>query len=202
MAASSTCDILTIGHSNLAADPFVHLLQAVGVDAIGDVRSVPFSRWCPWFSAKALVERLAREQIGYFQLGEALGGRPRELTLYRDGIADYEAMARWPAFCAGIDQVLALSQRHRLCLMCAERTPLDCHRCLLVAPALTARGASVGHILADGSIATHAAIEQQLLDRANGDLFSSPAMRLAEAYRRHARAVAAKQPNPAKPRPA
>ena len=32
------------------------------------------------------------------------------------------------------------AQRQRLCLMCAEREPLDCHRCLLVARALAERG--------------------------------------------------------------
>jgi uncharacterized protein (DUF488 family) len=194
MAAFGDCDILTIGHSNLTGDAFSSLLRKAGVDAIGDVRSVPFSRWCPWFTAKALAERLARERIGYFQLGDALGGRPREPALYREGIADYEAMAQWPAFRAGIDRVIALSQQHRLGLMCAERSPLDCHRCLLVAPALVARGVTVGHILADGSIAPHAEIEQQLLERTEADLFGDPATRLAVAYRRRARVVAAKGP--------
>ena len=40
----------------------------------------------------------------------------------------------------------------RLCLMCAEREPLDCHRCLLVARALAARGFTIGHILYDGTV--------------------------------------------------
>ncbi|MCC6777936.1 MAG: DUF488 domain-containing protein [Hyphomicrobiales bacterium] len=194
MAPSNNYDILTIGHSNLAADAFVGLLRRAGVDAVGDVRSVPFSRWCPWFSAKPLAERLARERIDYFPLGDTLGGRPREPALYRDGVADYETMARWPAFSAGLDRAIDLTRRHRLCLMCAERSPLDCHRSLLLAPALTARGVSVGHILADGTIAAHAAIEQQLLAQTQSDLFADPATRVAAAYRRRSRSIAAKKP--------
>src|SRR5262249_17650151 len=65
--------LLTIGHSNLPAERFLALLTSAGVTA----RSVPFSRWCPWFSAKALTERLVNESIAYIALGDALSaGRP------------------------------------------------------------------------------------------------------------------------------
>ena len=47
--------------------------------------------------------------------------------------------------------------------MCAEREPLDCHRCLLVGRALARRGCTVGHILGDGAIEPHSATEERLL---------------------------------------
>jgi hypothetical protein len=90
--------------------------------------------------------------------------------------------------------------------MCAERDPLDCHRCLLVARALALRGFSTGHILYDGTIEPQAATERRLLELAGDDvdaldLFASGqnkaghdkarlAERIAAAYRRRARAVA------------
>ncbi len=92
--ATVAADLLTIGHSNLPADRFIALLKDAGVSAIVDVRSVPFSRWCPWFSSKALAARLAANGMVYVALGDALGGRPRDPKLYCDGIADYEAMAK------------------------------------------------------------------------------------------------------------
>ncbi|SRR5712691_1740377 len=188
------CDLLTIGHSNLAADRFIALLAGTGVTAVADVRSVPFSRWCPWFSGKPLAERLAREGVAYAALGDALGGRPRDPKLFCDGVADYEAMAATAAFRAGLDRVVDARGRHRVCLMCAEREPLDCHRCLLVARALAGRGLTVGHILADGTVEPHTATEQRLLALPGGedDLFRDPAQRLADAYRRRARAIAAR----------
>jgi uncharacterized protein (DUF488 family) len=195
----SAFDLLSIGHSNIPAERFVAMLRAANVGAIADVRSTPASRFCPWFSAKTLAPALAREGIDYLFHGDALGGRPRNQNLYCDGIADYEAMARQPDFNAAIER-LSADAVHRaksgLCLMCAERDPLDCHRCLLVARALAGRGMTIGHILHDGRIEPHTAIERRLLELANDDidpldLFATGQdEQLTAAYRRRARAVA------------
>ena len=107
----SEFDVLTIGHSNLPAERFMGLLTSAGVTAIADVRSVPFSRRYPWFSAKTLAARLRGAGIAYLPLGEILGGRPRDPGLYRDGVADYEKMAATPQFKAGLDQVGELRSR-------------------------------------------------------------------------------------------
>ena len=192
-----TFDFLTIGHSNIPAERFVGMLRAAGAGAIADVRTTPFSRFCPWFSGKNLKPLLEQNGIAYLPYGAALGGRPQSAELYCDGIADYEAMARQADFQSSLDRLAAdaseLRGRGAVCLMCAEREPLDCHRCLLVARALKARGFSLGHILHDGTIEPHAATEQRLLKLAGGeaDLFASGQQeRIAAAYRRRARAVA------------
>jgi uncharacterized protein (DUF488 family) len=194
MIQSAACDLLSIGHSNLSADRFMALLTRASVTAVADVRSIPFSRWCPWFSAKALAQRLAGEGIAYIALGDSLGGRPRDPKLYRNGVADYEAMATRPEFVAGLERVVDEIARHRVCLLCAEREPLDCHRCLLVGRALAERGLTLGHIRADGTVESHAATEERLLALAghDADLFRDGAERLAHAYRRRAQAVAAR----------
>jgi len=186
-------DLLSIGHSNIPAERFVAMLQGAGVSAVADVRSVPLSRHFPWFSKNNLSARLAAEGISYLALGDSLGGRPQDDSLYREGVADYEAMARQPKFLGGLDQVLETAARARVCLMCAEREPLDCHRCLLVAPKLAERGLSIGHILHDGTIEPHAATEERLLalDAKDSGLFAAgQSERLAAAYRRRAQAVA------------
>lgn len=189
-------DLLTIGHSNLPAERFVAMLQKAGVGVVADVRSVPASRHCPWFAKANLAARLAQANIGYSAMGDTLGGRPRDARLYRDGIADYEAMAMRREFLLGLDRVQQAAARSLVCLMCAEREPLDCHRCLLVARALAERGLAVGHILHDGTVEPHAATERRLLalDAEDCGLFAAGQDgRLAAAYRRRSRAVAFRQ---------
>jgi uncharacterized protein (DUF488 family) len=186
-------DLFSIGHSNILAERFITMLRAAGANAIADVRSTPVSRRFPWFSGKNLAARLGQDGMTYLAYGDTLGGRPRDPMLYSDGIADYEAMARSPEFRAGLERLLTDAARHRVCLMCAEREPLDCHRCLLVTRALAGRGIAVGHILHDGAIEPHKATEQRLLALGGegADLFATGQNeRLAAAYRRRARAVA------------
>jgi len=186
-------DLFSIGHSNIPADRFIALLGDAGADAVADVRSSPYSRFFPWFSRKNLQARLAQEGMTYMPYGDALGGRPRDVSLYRNGIADYAAMALTPEFQAGLERLQNDASHCRICLMCAEREPLDCHRCLLVARALAGRGAAVGHILHDGTIEPHAATEARLLALAGegaGLFATGQNERLAAAYRRRAGAVA------------
>jgi len=186
-------DLFSIGHSNIPAERFLARLRDAGVDTIADVRSTPFSRRFPWFSGKVLGATLTRHGMTYLACGDALGGRPRDAALYCDGVADYEAMARQPDFQIGLDRLLADAARSHVCLMCAEREPLDCHRCLLVARSLAERGLTIGHILHDGTVEPHAATEQRLLalTGASDDLFvTGQDERLASAYRRRARAAA------------
>jgi uncharacterized protein (DUF488 family) len=192
-----SCDVFSIGHSNIPAERFLALLQNAAVNAVADVRSIPHSRFCPWFSQKPLAATLSVAGIGYGAMGAALGGRPRDDKLYRDGVAHYEAMAIEPEYVTGLDRLLEVATRSRICLLCAEREPLDCHRCLLVARSLTQSGVAVGHILHDGTVEAHAETERRLLaldekDLSQAcDLFSSGQHdRLAAAYRRRARIVA------------
>ena len=187
-------DLFSIGHSNNPIDRFIALLGEAGVNAVVDVRSTPYSRFCPWFSRNNLEAHLKSVGIAYLGYGEVLGGRPGDASLYCDGVADYEAMARTPAFQSGLDRLQNDMAQHRISLMWAEREPLDCHRCLLVARALAARGVAIGHILHDGAIEPHAVTEQRLMQWAESaaepDLFvTGQNGRLAAAYQRRSRAV-------------
>jgi uncharacterized protein (DUF488 family) len=186
-------DLFTIGHSNHPIERFLELARGAGITAIADVRSTPASRRYPWFNQKRLAPRLAAEGIAYVPLGDALGGHPRDPRLYRDdGVVDYIAMARTDEFRAGLDRVADGTKRYRVCLMCAEREPLDCHRCLLVARALAECGFAIGHVLADATVEPHARTEERLLKLAgaSADLFADRGQRLADAYARRASAAA------------
>ena len=193
MTKADTATILTIGHSTSTYEEFLARLRAFGVTAIADVRTSPFSGRFQWFNKDALKARLKQDGIAYSFLGKELGGRPSGTAFFRKGVADYEAMATVPAFHAGLDRVAEGSRKYCVALMCSERHPLDCHRCLLVGRALAERAIGVEHVLPDGSISTQANIEERLLQMAasdHEDLFAPRADRLAAAYRDRARKVA------------
>ncbi|MBI1243991.1 MAG: DUF488 family protein [Alphaproteobacteria bacterium] len=176
-------DILTVGHSNQSYEAFARLLKGAGATAVADVRTQPYSRRNPQFNREKLRDALRADGIEYVHLGDTLGGRPRGTG----GAPDYEALAAAPEFSAGLDRLMEGARRYRVAVMCAERDPKDCHRCLLVSRALETRGVSVGHILGDGSLIAHARIEDELVAAAGEtNLFETPAERLARAYRRQA----------------
>ncbi len=182
--------LFTIGHSTHSFERFLALLSGAGVKAVADVRTAPHSRFCPQFNKARLDEALRAAGLSYVFLGKELGGRPTDPELYRDGIADFECMAESAAFREGIERVIAEAREHRIVLMCSEKHPLDCHRCLLAARALAARGVGVQHILPDGALISQNEIEKQLLAGGEDDLFAPREERLAAAYRARARKVA------------
>jgi uncharacterized protein (DUF488 family) len=197
-------EVLTVGHSTLPYERFLSLLRRANVTAVADVRSAPYSRQHPHFSRDALSEELRLNGISYVFLGKELGGRPSQREFYCEGVADYEKMAQAPEFHKGLDRVIEGTKRFRIALMCSERDPLDCHRCLLVGRALAQRGVKVAHVLHDGSIVSHAQIEDRLLEltgRNTKDLFAPRSEQLAAAYRERGHKVAFAEP-PADPRSA
>jgi len=144
-------EILTIGHSNEAIEPFVAALQAHEVALVADVRRFPGSRRLPHFNGPALAARLEAEGIGYLHLPE-LGGRraarkDSRNTAWRNaafrGYADHMETRE---FEDALARLLAEAARRRAAIMCAERLWWQCHRGL-IADAMKARGHAVTHIL-------------------------------------------------------
>lgn len=204
-------EVLTVGHSNHAQEEFVSLLREYGVTAVADVRSSPYSRFCPHFNREELKEGLREAGIAYVFLGQELGGRSDDRADYKkqedpgdhpepcpDGrsgdpadddeddrartadpapsvVIDYACLAGKHRFQEGIDRVVQGAKRWRIALMCSEKEPLDCHRTLLVAPALEIRGVAVRHIRVrrrearlESELECHEAALDRLCTRLNG----------------------------------
>ena len=155
--------VLTIGHSTHPIEAFIALLQRHGAAAVADVRAAPYSRFNPQFNREPLAASLAARGIAYVFLGSELGGRSADPACYDDGRISYERLGATQAFRKGLDRVAQGSASRRIVLMCAEKEPLECHRCLLVAPALEARGVSVAHIRPEGTLEPHATAMSRLL---------------------------------------
>lgn len=190
--------VLTIGHSTHPLEAFVNLLQRHGVTAVADVRSVPYSRFNPQFNREPLADKLTSHGMAYVFLGLELGGRSDDPACYTNGRISYDRLSATCLFQQGLDRVAHGAASHCIVLMCAEREPLECHRSLLLAPALDVRGLSVVHIGPESRTEFHAETMQRLLaihhmqdTSERQQLFPrSRAERITEAIARQAQRIA------------
>ena len=193
MSATNSQPVFTIGHSNLEIGKFVALLKQHGIHAIADVRSSPYSQYNPQFNRELLQRALQEQGIAYVFLGDELGARRSERECYLEGRADYDVISRIPAFKRGIERVIQGAEKRRVTLMCAEKDPIDCHRCILVSPQLRRQGLQVMHILSDGTVENHEQTEKRLLQLfalEEKDLFRSSEESIARAYKMQGEKVA------------
>ena len=186
-------ELFTIGHSTHSWEKFLELLRQHCIEAVADVRSSPYSQYNPQFNRESLQLALRQQGISYVFLGEELGARRSEPECYVNGRVDYALIARTPAFARGLDRLVQGAAKMRIAVMCAEKDPLDCHRCILVSPRLKERGINVQHIHDDGTLEGQEEAEQRLaqkFDLAERELFQSDAEVLTEAYRRQGEKIA------------
>ena len=185
--------IYTIGHSTHSTEDFLKLLNDHGITAIADVRSSPFSRYTPQFNKEVLERELRSHGIQYVFLGRELGARPDDPSCYENGHVSFTHMAGTALFQKGLDRILEGAQKFRIALMCAEKEPLECHRTILVAHALVARGAAIIHILSDGRLETYEEMLPRLLKLTkvpNEDLFKTHEELVEDAFLRQADRIA------------
>lgn len=185
--------VYTIGHSTHSIEAFIGFLQRHEITVLADVRSRPYSRYSPQFDREALIRALPLHGIRYGFLGRELGGRPDDAACYENGRVCYARVAETEPFRRGIERILRAARCARVALMCTEKEPLDCHRTLLVARALAARGIVVRHILEDGRLEEHGAAMDRLLDLTGvprADLFHTREELIDEAIRRQEGRVA------------
>lgn len=164
----------SIGHSRHPLAVFLQLLAQHDIAVVADLRSMPYSRFSPQFSRRALEDAIAAAGRGYVFLGDELGGRPRDPAYYdAQGHVRYGERAIAPDFLRGIARLEAEIARHRVALLCSEENPTHCHRRLLVGRVLAAGGVTLDHIRGDGRIEPEYA-----LDDDQGTLFK-------DAWRSH-----------------
>ncbi len=176
------------------------LLRQHDVTAVADVRSAPYSRFNPQFNRDVLASALDAKGILYVYLGDELGGRSGGPKCYQDGRIRYERVRKTKSFRNGLVRVVDGAARHRIALMCVEKEPLDCHRTLMVSPALDEQGVEVAHIHAEGHLESHDGAMDRLLKLrklSGADFFRTREDRIAEAVAQQSRMVAHTRDQPA-----
>ena len=152
----------TIGHSN---HTFQTLLDTRAIQKVVDVRSTPFSKYLPHFNHDSLHSSLKSNGIAYFRMGDTLGGRPKDPSLYDEqSRVSYATVRRTSAFQDALHRLLDLSDNTPTALLCAEGAPLTCRRTLMVAAEIETQGHNVLHIDSAGAATPHSDLIDHLVE--------------------------------------
>jgi uncharacterized protein (DUF488 family) len=156
--------VRTVGHGTLPAETFASLLDGAHIARVVDVRSFPGSRRNPQFGREEMERWAPAAGIGYVWIRE-LGGRRRpagnskHVALRNDAFRGYADYMETSAFLTGVDELLKLTDRESIAVMCSETVWWHCHRRLLADHLLLIRGIEVVHLMHDGRLTPHAPTE-------------------------------------------
>ena len=157
--------LYSIGHSSQTQEEFLALLTSFGINCIVDVRSVPASKYSPQFNQETLKWFLKSHGVQYLHFGDEFGAR-RTDSLDEDGQVNFELAVKTPNFQQGVTRLMkGLEKGFQIALMCSEADPLECHRFSLVSRYFYDQGLDVQHILKDGSLASHASLEKEMINQ-------------------------------------
>ncbi|WP_417827560.1 DUF488 family protein [Thalassospira sp.] len=161
--------IFTVGYAGHDRTSLLALFKAHRITAVADIRTFKRSSYWTAFDSDAFGPFLRENGIAYVFMGDVMGGKPQDPGLYPDGQLDYGLMAARSDFKSGIDRLVSGAEKYRICLMCAEKDPLDCHRTLLIAPALRAAGIDLCHLV-DGRVETQSETDARMIALNGGDV--------------------------------
>ncbi|ASQ45209.1 DUF488 domain-containing protein [Legionella clemsonensis] len=151
--------LYTIGHSNRKLQEFVDLLTAYKISKLVDIRTIPKSRYVPWFNKESLAASLKKLNIQYQHM-PALGGlrSPKadsiNLGWHNLSFRAYADYMQTKEFFSALKALNALLSKERVVIMCAEAVPWRCHRSL-IADAEIIRHLHVFHIMSENTVQAH-----------------------------------------------
>ncbi|MBX2832117.1 MAG: DUF488 domain-containing protein [Rhodospirillales bacterium] len=161
--------IYTVGYAGHDRDSLLALFRSHGITAVVDIRTFKRSSYWTAFDSDSFAPFLRENGIAYVFMGDVMGGKPQVPDLYPDGQLDYGLVAQRPDFKTGIERLVSGADKYRICLMCAEKDPLDCHRTLLIAPALKEAGFDLRHLV-DGRVEQQSDTEERMIALNGGDV--------------------------------
>lgn len=159
-------EIFTIGYSGYNIDAFIATLIEYKISFLIDVRSQPFSKYFTDYNEKELRLILNKNHIIYRNFKEEFGARQLDKIYYNsEGVLDYKMFTSSKLFEDGYKKVLTgIEMGYSVCLMCAEKDPINCHRSMMIGRELYNRGFEVKHVMPPKKLLTQKDLEERLLE--------------------------------------
>lgn len=159
--------IYTIGYTSFDVDKFVDVLKKYHITCLIDVRSIPKSSYYKDFDDLNISHILANNGIVYRNYKIEFGARQDNKSFYNiKGYLDFDIFAQSKQFNDGIEKIKkAQEMGYVVCLMCAEKDPINCHRTILIARNLDKKGFEVKHILASEGVCIQKDIDDRLVEK-------------------------------------
>lgn len=159
--------VYTIGYTSFEIQKFVEVLKKYKITCLIDVRSTPKSSYYKDFDDFNLLPLLKNNGILYRNYKEEFGARQENKDFYNvKGFLDFEVFSQSKQFNDGIDKIKkAQDMGYVVCLMCAEKDPINCHRTILITRNLDKKGFDVKHILATEGLCEQPEIDERLLEK-------------------------------------
>lgn len=157
--------IYTIGYTTFNIDNFIKELKELGITCVVDVRSFPKSSYYKDFDSDVLESRLKNEGILYRNYAFEFGARQEDKSLYPNGYLDFEMFSKTDNFKQGIKKLDAgIKLNQMFALMCAEKDPYNCHRCIMVSRFLQEYDFEIIHIVGHNKFVSQKEIETRLMN--------------------------------------
>ena len=187
--------LFTIGYATKSVSVFIAQLKSHNINAVADVRSVPYSKAFYDYHRERIEGHLARADIRYVYLGDELGPRSPDDDHYDErGQVQFDRLMESERFLNGIERLrLGIERGYRIALMCAEKDPANCHRSTLIAHAIRLQcDLEVCHITHDGNLESQTELAKRLVieQELGSDLFVAAEDHEKEARLRHLKKTA------------
>lgn len=161
----------TVGHSNYDLETFITILKQNDINFVVDVRTKPYSGYCPHFNRDNIRDSLVSNNINYLFMGDQLGGKMHNASLcFDDGIISYDLIRETEDYKTGLSRLIdGINKGYKIVLMCAEKPGFNCHRFMLISRDLKDRGIEVIHINGIDSTSAMEEFESRLLKEHSND---------------------------------
>lgn len=152
----------SIGYGSRDFHEFVVLLKTHRINKVIDVRTRPYSTYKTEYNRANLKRSLNESGITYRFMGHLLGGLPDMEHVYVEGRVDYDILSKEASYQEGLKRLIQLYEEgHKMCIMCSEEKPEECHRSRLIGRSLAKENIHLKHILPhDGGLSSQEDVMQ------------------------------------------